>query len=84
MNRNVTPCAWSARTRSNSRAMAAPSSWAVGSSRMMNRAPNDERPGDLHELTLLDAERGGRLVDVDVDRPGRQQRSGLPGAALAR
>jgi hypothetical protein len=41
MNRNVTPCSFSPRMRSNSRVMAAASSWAVGSSRMMNRAPND-------------------------------------------
>ena len=41
MNRNVTPWRCSSRIRSNSRLIAAPSSWAVGSSRMMKRAPND-------------------------------------------
>ncbi len=41
MNRKVTPCRWRSLIRANSRAMAAPSSWAVGSSRTMNRAPND-------------------------------------------
>jgi hypothetical protein len=41
MNRNVTPAARSERIRSNSRSIAGPSSCAVGSSRMMNFAPND-------------------------------------------
>ena len=41
MNRNVTPWARRSRIRLNSRLMPAPSSWAVGSSRMMNRAPKE-------------------------------------------
>lgn len=37
----VTPCSRSERMRANNRSMAGPSSRAVGSSRMMNLAPND-------------------------------------------
>lgn len=39
MNRNVTPESWSARIRVNSRSISRLSSCAVGSSRMMKRAP---------------------------------------------
>ena len=39
MNRKVTPCACSSRMRPKSRLISSPSSCAVGSSRMMNRAP---------------------------------------------
>lgn len=39
MNRKVTPDSWSARMRVKSRSISRLSSWAVGSSRTMNRAP---------------------------------------------
>ncbi|OLE28379.1 MAG: hypothetical protein AUG49_02515 [Catenulispora sp. 13_1_20CM_3_70_7] len=41
MNKNATPDSCNRRSRSNNRTILAPSSCAVGSSRMMNFAPND-------------------------------------------
>ena len=92
MNRNVTPCACSARIRANSRSIAAPSSWAVGSSRMMNRAPNDSARAISTSWRCSTVSAAGRLVDVDVDRPvvaaaraprgaAPPSRSGRPGRA---
>ncbi len=41
MNRKVTPDAWRARMRVKRRSISRLSSWAVGSSRTMKRAPKD-------------------------------------------